>query len=133
VSSLARIEVPAAFWRKYRKGEISAADAAVLTSAFERDWFEGSDAPPFAVVAPTPDVLDRAAQAAALHGLRAYDAIQLATAAVARAADPDIATFACFDLRLAHAARIEGFATIPEESVRPPDPRSRRSGRARAG
>lgn len=114
VSLLARVEVPAAFWGKQRTGEISAAEAATLTSAFEWDWFGGNpDAEPLAVVPLGDAVLDRAAQAAAIHGLRAYDAIQLATAIVARSADPDLSTLVCFDDQLATAARREGFTTIP--------------------
>lgn len=115
VSPLARVELPAAFWRKQRTGEISAADAATLTSAFEWDWFGGNpDAEPLAVVPVGDAVLDRAAQAAAIHGLKAYDAIQLATAIVARSADPDLTSMACFDQQLSTAARREGFTTIPK-------------------
>ena len=61
----------------------------------------------------TAAILDRAADTAAAHGLRAYDAVQLASAIVARTADPDLTSFACFDDRLSDAARIEGFTTIP--------------------
>ncbi len=101
-------------WRKHRTGDITAADAAVLTTAFEWDWFGGdAEAESPAIVPPNESILDRAAHAAAVHGLRAYDAIQLATAIVARAADPDLTAFACFDERLGDAARREGFTTIP--------------------
>lgn len=114
VSALARVEIPAAFWRKHRAGDISATDAATLTAAFEWGWFDGdAEAEPLAIVPPNEEILDRAAHTTAVHGLRAYDAIQLATAVVARAADPDLTTFACFDERLADAARLEGFTTIP--------------------
>lgn len=85
-----------------------------LTAAFEWGWFDGdAEAEPLAIVTPNEEILDRAAHTTAVHGLRAYDAIQLATAVVARAADPDLTTFACFDERLADAARLEGFTTIP--------------------
>lgn len=81
VSALARVEVPSAIWRKHRMGELSTEDAALLVAAFEADYFgtEGGVAG-FAVVHPGPAVLDRAARLVAVHPLRAYDAIQLASA-----------------------------------------------------
>lgn len=110
VCALARVEVPAAIWRKHRLGELSRDDAAVLVAAFEQDWFGAADAPEvFAVVGVGPVVLEAAAREVALHPLRGYDAVQLAAALVARSADPDLGTFACFDVRLADAARAEGF------------------------
>ena len=87
---------------------------ADMSSPFEWGWFDGDpEAEPLAIVPPNEEILDRAAHATAVHGLRACDAIQLATPVVARAADPDLTTFACFDERLADAARLEGFTTIP--------------------
>ncbi len=110
VSVVARVEVPAAIWRKHRIGELTPSDASILTWAFEWDWFGDKEHDPvFAVVALTDDILEAAAQAAAVHGLRAYDAIQLSSAVAARAADPDLDRFACFDEDLTAAARIEGF------------------------
>lgn len=109
VSCLARVEVPAAIWRKQRLGEISAGDAGVLSEAFEWDWFGGGA---FAIVAVHHEVLELAARALAVHGLRAYDAVQLASALAARTADPDLRELACFDVRLADAARAEGFRVL---------------------
>lgn len=40
VSALARVEVPAALWRKSRTGELSARDAGIFCAAFEADWFD---------------------------------------------------------------------------------------------
>ena len=37
VAQLARVEVPAALWRKQRMGELSANDARLLTADFEAD------------------------------------------------------------------------------------------------
>jgi hypothetical protein len=82
----------------------------VLAEAFEWDWL---DAERFVVVAVADEILESAARALARHPLRAYDAVQLATALVARAADPDLDSFACFDEGLAAAARIEGFRVRP--------------------
>lgn len=110
VSALARVEVPAAVWRKHRIGELSEVDAAVLVEAFEWDWLESGR---FIVIAVTDEIVESAARALARHPLRAYDAVQLATALGARAADPDLDSFACFDEGLAAAARIEGFRVLP--------------------
>ena len=45
VSQLARVDVPAALWRKQRVGELSANDARLLTADFEADYF-GTDSEP---------------------------------------------------------------------------------------
>ncbi len=113
IASLARVEVPAAFWSKSRSGELSAPDAALLVRAFEFD-FHGDDhaGSLFAVVAVDESILVAAALEAARHGLRAYDAVQLACALAARNADPSIDTFAVFDAKLRDAAVAEGFASL---------------------
>jgi predicted nucleic acid-binding protein len=107
VSAVARVEVPAAIWRKHRLGQLSAADAGVLTSAFEADWYDATG--PFVAIAAVGDVLADAAALVGTHGLRAYDAVQLASAAAARAADPEVDTVLCFDTDLSEAAAREGF------------------------
>jgi uncharacterized protein len=108
VSAVARVEVPAAIWRKHRIAELSHADASVLVGAFEWDWFRDT----FAVVGVTAAVLETAARTVARHALRADDAVQLGTALVARAADPELDVFACFDAALMAAARVEGFRSL---------------------
>ncbi len=114
VSMLARVEVPAAIWRKVRMGEIDAGDGAMLTQAFEADWNCGDAArSPFVVIALHVDLLDHAAGIAATQGLRAYDAIQLASALAGRDADPGCDSFACFDAGLRRAAAAEGFVLLP--------------------
>ncbi|MGH8909417.1 MAG: type II toxin-antitoxin system VapC family toxin [Egibacteraceae bacterium] len=88
VSCLARVEVPAAIWRKRRLGELSEKDARLLTGEFEADYCGGgTDSPRFVVVALTAEILDLAAVLAGGNGLRAYDAVQLATAVAVREAD----------------------------------------------
>jgi uncharacterized protein len=113
VSSLARVELPSAFWGKHRAGEIEADDAALLTTAFEFDYHgdENND-PTFAIVPVTEAVLIDAARQAARHRLRAYDAVQLASAVAARAVDPSINSIAVFDKLLRAGAVAEGFAII---------------------
>jgi predicted nucleic acid-binding protein len=107
VSALARAEVPAANWRKHRVGGLSAADAGVLTTAFEADWYDATG--PFVPIAAVDAVLANAAALVGTHGLRAYDAVQLASAVAARAADPEVDTVLCFDADLSEAAAREGF------------------------
>jgi uncharacterized protein len=113
-SQLARVEVPAALWRKVRTGQLAAEDAGLLVAEFEADYFGTQDeAPRFAAVAVNSTLLDAAAQLAAVHSLRAYDAVQLASARAAAAADPSCRTFAAFDAQLRAAAAAEGFGLLP--------------------
>ena len=114
VAQICRVEVPAALWRKARLNELEASDAQILTADFEADFYGTDDeAPRFAVLDTTDALLDVAARLCAAHGLRAYDAIQLASALAARAADPDCATMAAFDRSLRQAAAAEAFALLP--------------------
>jgi uncharacterized protein len=113
IATIARVEVPAAFWGKVRTGELAAQDAATLTSAFEYDYHGSAvDGPRFTVVRMTEEVLELAARLAARHGLRAYDAVQLGCAITARGSDDGVNTFAAFDRRLSDAALAEGFAVV---------------------
>lgn len=106
---LAHVEVPAAFWRQSRTGAISSADAALLSTAFAYDASGSSDAPNrLHTVDLGPRCVELAAELVARHPLRAYDAVQLATALVARSFDPTIDTFVTFDHTLGRAARDEG-------------------------
>jgi predicted nucleic acid-binding protein len=107
VSALARVEVPAAIWRKHRLGQLAAADAGVLTTAFEADWYGATG--PFVPIVCGDTVLATAAALVRTYGLRAYDGVQLASAVVARAADSGVDTLLCFDAELSEAAAREGF------------------------
>jgi predicted nucleic acid-binding protein len=114
VAQLARVEVPAALWRKQRLGELTADHARLLTADFEADYFGTEDEPPrLAAVMITDRVLDDAARFCAVHGLRAYDGVQLSSAMAARRADPQCATFAAFDHALRTAAAAEAFTLLP--------------------
>lgn len=106
VAEIAQVEVAAAMWRKQRLGQIPSGDARILCTAFAADV---SAAGRFAVVAATSSVIGHAAELVARHPLRAYDAMQLATALAARSAGV-IAAFACFDSQLNRAAAAEGLA-----------------------
>jgi predicted nucleic acid-binding protein len=114
ISALARVEVPAALWRKQRMDELTAQAAATLAARFAHDYAGGGPrAARFAIVPATARLLDAAAQLVASAGLRAYDGIQLAAAIAARGADPHLDAFACFDVDLRHAASVHGFALHP--------------------
>jgi uncharacterized protein len=120
VAQLARVEVPAALWRKQRMGELSAADARLLTADFEADCFGTDSEPPrFAAVAAAGRLLDEAARLCASHGLRAHDAVQLSSALAVRRADGNCTAFAAFDRSLRTAAAAEGFELVPSDL---PDP-----------
>lgn len=111
---MARVEVPAAIWRKSRIGELNSSDAALLVAEFEVDYYGDSESQPrFAVVALPDAVLSDAAQLAATRALRAYDAVQLATARAARTADSSCSSLVCFDSELRDAAAADGFHLIP--------------------
>lgn len=120
IAQLARVEVPAALWRKQRMGELSANDARLLTADFEADYYgTGSEPPRFAAVLATGSVLDEAARLCASHGLRAYDAVQLSSALAVRRIDESCTTFAAFDHSLRTAAATEGFGLLPSSPRHP--------------
>lgn len=123
VAEIARVEVPAALWRKHRLAELTAEETAILTGEFEADFFGTLEWPPrFATVALTAAVLDEAARLCAAHPLRAYDAVQLSSALAARAVE-DVGTnmavfdMAVFDMGLRAAAATEGFGLVPSEGA----------------
>lgn len=114
VAAVARVEVPAALWRLHRMRVLTPRLVGALIADFEADWF-GDDAGGrrFGIVGLTSLVLEDAARLTGTHGLRGYDAIQLASARAVRAADPSITSFAAFDHNLRDAAATEGFTLVP--------------------
>ncbi|CAN5881251.1 type II toxin-antitoxin system VapC family toxin [soil metagenome] len=114
VSALARVEVPAALWRKHRVGELAAGDASVLVAAFEAEWFASAPGERrLHLVGVTPSILEDAARLTAVHGLRAYGAVQLASVIATRVAVPEGIVFAAFDRDLRAAAATEGLGLVP--------------------
>lgn len=110
VSEVARVEVPSAFWRKHRMGELSGPDCRLLTDQFEHDWHDPHGR--FAVLPVGAELLERAAELVERRGLRTLDAIQLASAVRVHQVDPDCALFVTFDSDLGEAAADEGFALL---------------------
>jgi hypothetical protein len=114
VSRIARVEVPAAIRKKQRMGELDEEQARALIAEFEADYFGTVNAAPrFVVVEIAAAVFEHAATLVATHPLRAYDAIQLASACMVRGVDPACNSFACSDATLREAAAAEGFALVP--------------------
>lgn len=109
ISALTVTEVTAAMWGKVRQGEMGPELASILEQEFCADVVDGR----FAVVAITPSITARSLEAVRRHRLRGADAIQLATAIEARAADASLSTIAVYDARLRDAAVAEGFALLP--------------------
>lgn len=113
VTELARVEVPAAFWLKVRTGDLSREDASVLGEEFTADYYGApGSAPRFVVLRTSQDVLDSAADLVAARGLRAYDAVQLASALALRAVERTRTRLCAFDRRLAAAAAAEGLEVV---------------------
>ncbi len=113
ISEIARVEVAAALWKKVRINEVAPADAQLLISTFEFDLFGGDDSEPrFHPVAVNSEVVTTAARLTGIHGLRAYDALQLASALVSRNVVADCTGFAAFDKDLKRAAAAEGFFNV---------------------
>jgi uncharacterized protein len=109
-TSLARVEVTAAFFGKARSGEISIDVAEVLSSVFRADWNEGR----FLHITPDEEIETEAAHLASVYLVRGFDAVHLATAIAARRAVPELALFACFDKRLSEAAIGEQFQLLSD-------------------
>lgn len=110
-SDLASVEVPAALWRKHRIGQLSAADAQLLCRRFLADMSPESAASGAGFIEVGNDILSSAIELVARHPLRAYDAVQLASAiAVTRIVGS--CRFGCFDQQLNDAAVVEGLILL---------------------
>lgn len=107
VADITRVEVPAALWRKSRTGQLDPQVCGRLTRRFGHDLDLASGV--LVPVRVTRDALNRAADLTVVHGLRAYDAVQLSVAMGLAEIDATCRTFASFDTRLNEAAQHEGF------------------------
>jgi uncharacterized protein len=107
---LSLTEVLAAIWGKVGRGELSEPEASVLDRAFLADVHRGR----FEVLPVAASVIARSLECVRRHRLRAADAVQLASALLAREADPGLSAMAVFDNRLRAAASAEQFALLPE-------------------
>ena len=94
-------------------GDLTAEDVRILVDAFLADWANSGDGPGLVPIRVGPDVLDQAVRLCGIHGLRAYDSVQLGSAVLARQADAGIDRFLAADRSLQRAAAVEGF-TVSE-------------------
>jgi predicted nucleic acid-binding protein len=109
VSALALTEVLAAVWGKVARGELDDEQAATLDRAFIADVRGGR----FAVLPVADALVVRSLECVRRHRLRGAHAVHLASALMAREADPAVTTMAVFDRRLRAAASAEGLALLP--------------------
>jgi len=105
-SRISSVEIPAAIWKRARAGDITADTAKSITARL------GPDLAEMRVVEVRAALLDRAADLVAHRPLRAYDAVQLASAAWLGTETGLAITFACSDAGLAKAATAEGLRVL---------------------
>lgn len=105
-SALSLVEVPAAIFRRARKGDVSEETAARVAERVPTD-LEATD-----LVEARGEVLALASELVARRPLRAYDAIQLASALRLARQTRLALTFVCADRPLCAAARAEGVRSL---------------------
>jgi predicted nucleic acid-binding protein len=77
IARITAVEVVSALTRRQRGGSVSGIDAATAMAAFRHDLSHQ-----YRVVEINPAVITQAMQLAETHGLRGYDAVQLAAALI---------------------------------------------------
>jgi predicted nucleic acid-binding protein len=109
LSRIMGVEVVSAITRRARCGSITIAAAAVALAQFRHEYANN-----FHLVAVTPRLIVRAMTLPQVHGLRGYDAVQLAAAlrvnAQRRARNIAAVTLISADTALLAAAAAEGLA-----------------------
>lgn len=107
VARIAGVEVVSAITRKARGGDLSGADATNAIEEFRYDFANS-----YRLVEIAPSLVDRAMRLAETHGLRGYDAVQLAAAlevnSCCLALGGPVITVASADEALNEAADVEG-------------------------
>lgn len=107
VASLSRVETISALTRRLRRGDITPAEFEVACEQFRLDLTTQ-----FEIVALTDQMIEEASTLAEKHGLRAYDAVQLAAAMDSRRVisqvEPNQFILVSADLELNDAAIAEG-------------------------
>ena len=107
ICSIAQVEFHAAIWKRLRTGESNEVAVRQAAKSFE-DEFRGAF-----LLCPVDDrTLDLASAMVPQHGLRAYDATQLAACLVLETRMGESPTFVCADRRLLAAAEAEGLAVL---------------------
>jgi len=106
-SSVAYAETLAAIYRKKRETAIEEPTIQKILDAFRLDWKS------FIRVEVTEELNELIERLAGNYPLRGFDAIHLASAVLTLERLPEDFLFACFDQRLAQAAREEGLKIFP--------------------
>lgn len=109
-SSVAYAETMASFYRKKREANINKNIFTTIINSFHRDWES------FIRVEVNNNLNERIDNLVALHPLRGFDAIHLASALIIHDTVSEDFLFACFDQRLVRAAKAEGLSSFPEHS-----------------
>jgi len=112
VSQIAWVEMCAAFGLKARTHQVSAAECKKALKRLHAEW------PALARMGLDAPLLAQAGELALQWGLRAYDSVQLASAAQAHAQLGAQMVFLCFDKKLQWAAQKMGLPT-PDPSADP--------------
>ncbi len=97
-------EIHAALSRRAREAPEDTMAIEGAKRTFAADW------PHCVVIEVSQAVVERAGEYADTFALRGYDAVQLAAAQILAETSGEGCAFACFDLRLAKAARVLGLA-----------------------
>ena len=106
-SMISRVEVAAAFARAVRLQALSQVTGRTSQARFAAEW------PDFVRIPVTEVLVARAGGLAWEHGLRGYDAVQLASALAWQDAIGQDAVFATFDQALKDAAEASGLEGWP--------------------
>ena len=117
LTRIACVEVAAAVTRRSRVGNLAGANARAILAQFRYDILYQ-----YNILEITPSLLIDAERLAEIHGLRGYDAVQLAASLILRqnrmsANLPDL-IFVGADVQLNQAAQTEGM--IVDNSTNPP-------------
>ena len=110
VSEVGYAEAVAAFARKFRERHISRRVLNSLIRDFKADWKA------LLHVIVSDDVNDKCEALILKHGLRGFDAIHLASAAILKKRLKEDVLFCCADQRLLEAADKEKFHVFPANS-----------------
>ena len=102
VCRVAWVEFMSALARRSREQPQDAGALAEARRRFAADW------PHYLKIEVTQDLVELAGEYADTFALRAYDSVQLAAAQMLHRELPAEVHFACFDARLAKAARVMG-------------------------
>ncbi len=106
-SVVAYAEAVATLYRKKREGPLADIFFEKMHNSFQNDWKS------LMKVNINKNLNEIIGSVLAKYDLRGFDAIHLASAKKIQAHIPKNFVFACYDLRLLEAAKLEGFSTLP--------------------